>query len=81
MENPVNKTDNIGKLMTAINSLLSYANDSELEASGKTDLLLLAKEIRKLTLSAKEEAKNITDNQQDELSLKFGEQLFKLLRS
>ncbi|MCO5250703.1 MAG: hypothetical protein M9949_04690 [Candidatus Kapabacteria bacterium] len=76
-------TENIGKLMTAINSLLSYANESELEleASGKTDLLLLAKEIRILTLAAKEEAKSITDNQQDELSLKFGEQLFKLLRS
>jgi hypothetical protein len=74
-------TENIDKLMTAINSLLSYANESELQANGKTDLLLLAKEIRILTLSAKEEAKSITDNQQDELSLKFGERFFTVLRS
>lgn len=81
MEPQEKTTDNIGKLMTAITSLLSYANESELEVSGKVDLLARSKEIRKLTLAAKSEVKNITDDQQDELSLKFGDAFFKVLRS
>lgn len=82
MEESIEKTtDTIGKLMTAITSLLSYANESELEVSGKVDLLARSKEIRKLTLAAKSEVKNITDDQQDELSLKFGDAFFKVLRS
>ncbi|MCO5250991.1 MAG: hypothetical protein M9949_06170 [Candidatus Kapabacteria bacterium] len=80
MENPVNKTDNIGKLLTKINSLLSYADLQELEVAGKVDLLVLSKEIRLLTIAAKEEAKNITDDQADELSLRFGDAFFKILR-
>ena len=79
-ENTEKKTDNIGKLLIAITSLVSNANAEELQVSGKVDLLVASKEIRLLAVAAKEEAKNITDDQQDELSLKFGDAFFKTLR-
>jgi hypothetical protein len=73
-------TDNIDKLLTALISLTARSSDGDLSASGKFDLLQQAKEIRKLTLPAKSEVGSITDDQQDQLTLKFGEAFFKILR-
>jgi hypothetical protein len=46
----------------------------------KTELLLKAKEIQKLFTKASEKAKAMSEDEQDEFSLDFGDKLFELLR-
>ena len=76
------QTDNIDKLLIAICDFIeSSKEDTEIDADKKYDLLLQAKTINRLTKLAIKEASAINDDQQDELSLRFGEQFFNIFRS
>ena len=67
------KTENINNLLIAMLDLLTAEGN-------KPELLIKAKTIQRLVIAAKSEAKELNDDSQDEITLDFGEKVFKILR-
>ena len=74
-------TQTIDRLTTNIMSLIQSGkrDDSNTTTAGKTEGLLMAKAIRVDVKAAGVEASQLTDDQRDELSLKLGAELFRVL--
>lgn len=74
------ETKNINNLLAFILELVESGDINLNSGQAKAELLNKAKLLPDLIRKAKEEGKNINDNQQDELILNFGEKFYNKLR-
>lgn len=63
-----------------INNLLIEFLDMIQTDLNKVELLIKGKAIKRLVAQAKAEAKQLTDDSTDEITLDFGDKFFKILR-